>query len=89
MGRNCSSIGLRTTFLIAGVGVAMVVLVPLIAFPLAVGLAKLIVDQGDGLPKHAQMAIERWAQSQLITTGDVSEAMHAFLEKRPAKFRGN
>jgi enoyl-CoA hydratase/carnithine racemase len=57
--------------------------------PLAVGLAKLIVDQGDGLPKHAQMAIERWAQSQLITTGDVSEAMHAFLEKRPAKFRGN
>lgn len=56
--------------------------------PLAVGLAKLIVDQGDGLPKHAQMAIERWAQSQLITTGDVAEAMHAFLEKRPPKFKG-
>ena len=56
--------------------------------PLAVGLAKLIVDQGDGLPKHAQMAIERWAQSQLITTGDVREAMQAFLEKRPAKFQG-
>ena len=37
--------------------------------PLAVGLAKLIVDQGDGLPKHSQMSIERWAQSQLITTG--------------------
>jgi enoyl-CoA hydratase/carnithine racemase len=56
--------------------------------PLAVGLAKLIVDQGDGLPKHTQMAIERWAQSQLITTSDVAEAAQAFMEKRPAKFRG-
>lgn len=56
--------------------------------PLAVGLAKLIVDQGDGVPKHTQMAIERWAQSQLITTGDVAEAMQAFLEKRPPKFKG-
>ena len=56
--------------------------------PLAVGLAKLIVDQGDGLPKHAQMAIERSAQSQLISTSDVAEAMHAFLEKRPPKFTG-
>jgi enoyl-CoA hydratase/carnithine racemase len=56
--------------------------------PLAVGLAKLIVDQGDGLPKHVQMAIERWAQSQLISTDDVREAMHAFLEKRPPKFTG-
>lgn len=56
--------------------------------PLAVGLAKLIVDQGDGLDKQTQMAIERWAQSQLITTADVGEAMSAFLEKRPAKFKG-
>ncbi len=53
------------------------------------GLAKLIVDQGDGLPKHTQMAIERWAQSQLISTGDVAEAMQAFMEKRPPKFRGS
>jgi enoyl-CoA hydratase/carnithine racemase len=56
--------------------------------PLAVGLAKLIVDQGDGLPKETQMAIERWAQSQLITTADVAEAMQAFVEKRPPKFSG-
>ncbi|REK06757.1 MAG: enoyl-CoA hydratase/isomerase family protein [Planctomycetota bacterium] len=56
--------------------------------PLAVGLAKLIVDQGDGVPKHTQMAIERWAQSQLITTADVAEAMQAFVEKRPPKFKG-
>lgn len=56
--------------------------------PLAVGLAKLIVDQGDGLDKQTQMTIERWAQSQLIGTDDVMEAMGAFLEKRPAQFKG-
>jgi len=56
--------------------------------PLAVGMAKLIIDQGDGLDRHAQMALERWAQSQLITTADVGEAMGAFLEKRPPKFQG-
>ncbi len=56
--------------------------------PLAVGMAKLIIDQGDGLDKHTQMAIERWAQSQLITTEDALEAVSAFAEKRPAKFKG-
>ena len=56
--------------------------------PLAVGMAKLIVDQGDGLDKRTQMALERWAQSQLITTGDVQEAVMAFMSKRPAKFQG-
>jgi enoyl-CoA hydratase/carnithine racemase len=56
--------------------------------PLAVGMAKLIVDQGDGLDKHTQMAIERWAQSQLISTDDVAEAAKAFMEKRPVKFTG-
>jgi enoyl-CoA hydratase/carnithine racemase len=56
--------------------------------PLAVGLAKLIVDQGDGVPKATQMAIERWAQSQLITTEDVGEAFMSFVEKRPPKFQG-
>jgi enoyl-CoA hydratase/carnithine racemase len=56
--------------------------------PLAVGMAKLIVDQGDGLDKRTQMAIERWAQSQLLTTEDVQEAMLAFMQKRPANFKG-
>ncbi len=56
--------------------------------PLAVGLAKRIIDAGDGLDKHTQMLLERWAQSQLFTTEDVSEAMAAFLEKRPPEFRG-
>ncbi len=56
--------------------------------PLAVGMAKLIIDQGDGLDKHTQMALERWAQSQLITTEDVGEAFTAFMEKRPPDFKG-
>ena len=56
--------------------------------PLAVGLAKLIVDQGDGVPKQTQMAIERSAQSQLINTSDVVEAVQAFMQKRPPNFRG-
>lgn len=56
--------------------------------PLAVGMAKLIIDQGDGLDRFTQMAIERWAQSLLIGTDDVGEAMAAFMEKRPPKFRG-
>ncbi|NUM54543.1 MAG: enoyl-CoA hydratase/isomerase family protein [Candidatus Hydrogenedentes bacterium] len=56
--------------------------------PLAVGMAKRIVDQGDGLDKHSQMVIERWAQSQLITTDDVTEAAAAFFEKRVPEFKG-
>jgi enoyl-CoA hydratase/carnithine racemase len=55
--------------------------------PLAVGMAKLIVDQGDGLDKHSQMAIERWAQSQLLSTEDFKEAVQAFLQKRAANFK--
>ena len=56
--------------------------------PLAVGMAKRIVDQGDGLDKHSQMAIERWAQSQLIATEDVVEAASSFFEKRTPDFKG-
>jgi len=56
--------------------------------PIAVGMAKRIVDHGDGLSSHDQMAIERWAQSQLIDSHDVAEAAKAFMEKRPPQFRG-
>ncbi|MBX7167775.1 MAG: enoyl-CoA hydratase/isomerase family protein [Pirellulales bacterium] len=56
--------------------------------PLAVGLAKTIVDQGSGLDRLSQMALERMAQSQLITSEDLAEAIAAFFEKRPANFRG-
>ena len=56
--------------------------------PLAVGLYKRIIDQGDGLDKATQMALERWAQSQLLTTEDVGEALTAFLQKRKPNFKG-
>ena len=56
--------------------------------PLAVGMAKRIVDQGDGLDKHSQMALERWAQSQLIATDDATEAAMSFMEKRAPEFKG-
>jgi 3-hydroxypropionyl-coenzyme A dehydratase len=55
--------------------------------PLAVGMAKLLVDQGDGLDKHSQMVLERWAQSQLIPTEDFREAVQAFVQKRPPNFK--
>ena len=45
------------------------------------------MSSGDFLDKHTQMALERWAQSQLIMSEDVGEAMSAFLEKRPPDFR--
>ena len=56
--------------------------------PLAVGLAKYVVDQGDGVDRYTQMAIERLAQSYLITTEDIGEAMASFMEKRPANWKG-
>lgn len=56
--------------------------------PLAVGLYKRIIDQGDGLDKGTQMALERWAQSQLLTSEDVGEALMAFLQKRKPEFKG-
>jgi enoyl-CoA hydratase len=56
--------------------------------PLAVGLAKLLVDQGEGVDRYTQMVLERLAQSYLVTTEDVGEAMGAFLEKRPPAWKG-
>jgi enoyl-CoA hydratase/carnithine racemase len=56
--------------------------------PLALGMGKLIIDQGDGVPKHTQLALERWAQGQLITTDDLREAATAFFEKRKPDFKG-
>jgi len=56
--------------------------------PLAVGMSKLVIDQGDGHDKVTQLALERWAQSQLITTEDLKEAVQSFVQKRDADFKG-
>ena len=56
---------------------------------LAWGLVnRIAADDGDGVDKHTQMAIERWAQSQLLTTDDVTEAAVSFLERRAPHFHG-
>jgi hypothetical protein len=34
------------------------------------------------------MALERWAQSQLLATNDVQEAVAAFMQKRAPTFTG-
>ena len=56
--------------------------------PLAVGLAKYVVDHGDGVDRMTQMAIERLAQSQLITAEDTTEALMSMMEKRDPDFKG-
>ena len=56
--------------------------------PLAVGLAKFVIDHGDGVDRFTQMAIERLAQSQLAMSEDLGEAMGAFLERRTPNFMG-
>lgn len=56
--------------------------------PLAVGLAKFVVDTGDGVDRMTHMAIERLAQSQLALSEDLGEAMSAFIERRAPNFKG-
>jgi len=55
--------------------------------PLAVGLAKFVVDQGDGVDRYTQMAISRLAQSQLVMSEDCMEAAAAFMEKRAPEWK--
>ncbi|MCI0398474.1 MAG: MFS transporter [Chloroflexi bacterium] len=56
------------------------------AAPLAVGMAKRVID---GLADVERgLALEGWAQSQLIATEDFGEGVQSFLMKRPAVFKG-
>lgn len=56
--------------------------------PLAVGLAKLAVNLGMNTDMASGLAYEKMAQALLFTTEDKYEGMTAFIEKRPAQFRG-
>jgi enoyl-CoA hydratase/carnithine racemase len=56
--------------------------------PLAVGLAKKVIDRGAHLDKFSFMELEALAQSNLIGTADVQEGMRARLERRLPAFRG-
>ncbi len=56
--------------------------------PLAVGMAKKIIDRGAHLDKLSFMELEAYAQSTLIGTADVQEGIMAKLQRRPPSFSG-
>lgn len=57
-----------------------------LAAPLAVGMAKRIIDGLTDIDRG--LMIEGWAQSQLIATEDFQEGMQALMMKRPPDFKG-
>jgi enoyl-CoA hydratase/carnithine racemase len=56
--------------------------------PLAVGLAKRLVDLGYDADKHTFLEMELLVQSVLKRTEDAREGAAAALERRPPRFRG-
>jgi enoyl-CoA hydratase/carnithine racemase len=56
--------------------------------PLAVGIAKRLIDLGEHAGKHDFLEIELWAQSLLKGTDDAREGARAAMERRPPKFSG-
>ncbi|PIU68529.1 MAG: enoyl-CoA hydratase [Armatimonadetes bacterium CG07_land_8_20_14_0_80_40_9] len=56
--------------------------------PLAVGMAKKIIDRGMHLDKLSFMELEAYAQSTLLKTDDVKEGILAKIQKREPKFKG-
>ncbi|MGO9603053.1 MAG: enoyl-CoA hydratase/isomerase family protein [Candidatus Binataceae bacterium] len=56
--------------------------------PVAVGLAKRIIDRGHSLDKMTFMELEMLAQSSLLMTEDFREGARALAERRDPKFKG-
>ena len=56
------------------------------AAPLAVGMAKRVIDGLADLDRGLQL--EGWAQSQLFQTEDFQEALASFMMRRPPQFKG-
>jgi enoyl-CoA hydratase/carnithine racemase len=56
--------------------------------PLAIGLAKRIIDKGHGLDKMTFQELEVLAQSSLITTEDFREGAQALAQRRDPHFKG-
>lgn len=56
--------------------------------PVAVGLAKRIIDRGYSLDKMTFMELEMLAQSSLLMTEDFREGARALAERREPRFKG-
>jgi len=56
------------------------------AAPLAVGMAKRIIDGLSDIDRG--LVLEGWAQSQLFSTEDFMEGAQSFMMGRPAEFKG-
>jgi enoyl-CoA hydratase len=56
--------------------------------PLAVAQCKRVIFSGEGVPLDSANALETQAFAMLFGTKDRREGMAAFLEKRPAAFKG-
>lgn len=56
------------------------------AAPLAVGMAKRVIDGLSDVDRGLQL--EGWAQSQLFNTADFLEGAQAFMMKRPPEWQG-
>lgn len=56
--------------------------------PLAVGLAKKLIDRGQQMDIRSFLELEAIGQSTLLSTEDVKEGITAKLERREANFKG-
>ena len=56
------------------------------AAPLAVGMAKRVVDGSADIDRSLQL--EGWAQSQLFNTEDFMEGVQSFMMRRPPQWKG-
>lgn len=57
--------------------------------PVAVDLAKLVINQGFETDMNTALILERLAQTIAFSTNDRKEGTAAFLEKRTAAFTGH
>jgi enoyl-CoA hydratase len=56
--------------------------------PLALAWAKRVIDRAVGQPLREGLELEQDAMTELLPSDDLKEGVMAFLEKRPAKFKG-
>lgn len=56
--------------------------------PIAVGMAKYVIDRGADLPLNLAIDFETQLWGETFATEDQTEGMNAFLEKRKAAFTG-